>query len=276
MRLFCHWPCPERAAATVAWQRPGVTGSIDVGLFRQDEVTPREDVIDVAPEGMSDDANGPDTTPSTTDTIEPYAQAYAADVPSSKPKNPAATAYKGVFYDNDFSYLDAPNNTTFYPGDGFKQIHVGDCWIVDERRAYRLRQEQEHDMRGNRLDGQSDNFLLQRTRLFVNAKKGNWLRVYGEAIDATSSWENFVPRGIDENRFDALNLFADVYCTTRAMATTGDVVAARNCCTANNGSCRRSTGQTPAALLTAPRSSIAAKTGISTASGLNRCLSTNT
>ena len=62
----------------------------------------------------------------------------------------------------------------------------------------------------NRLDGQSDNFLLQRTRLFVNAKKGNWLRIYGEAIDATSSWEDFTPRGINENRFDALNLFADV------------------------------------------------------------------
>ena len=49
---------------------------------------------------LEGEANGPDTTPSTTDTIEPYAPAYAADVPSGKPKNPAANAFKGLFYDN--------------------------------------------------------------------------------------------------------------------------------------------------------------------------------
>jgi hypothetical protein len=57
------------------------------------------------------------------------------------------------------------------------------------------------------LSGLDDNFLLERTRLYMDVDTGDFFRFYVEAIDALSHWENETPRTIEENRFDALNLF---------------------------------------------------------------------
>lgn len=143
------------------------------------------------------------------DVPEPYSP-NANAAPSAGPaKNPAASAYKGVFYDNDFSYLDNPDNTQFYLGDAFKQMTPCDCWVVDVGGEYRLRGQNENNLRGSNFSDQDDDFLLQRTRVFANARYSDWFRFYGEAIDATSGGENLPPRTIEENRFDALNLFVD-------------------------------------------------------------------
>ena len=45
-------------------------------------------------------------------------------------KKAAATAYKPLYYDNDFSYIDDPCYKGCLLGDNFKQMHLGDCWVV--------------------------------------------------------------------------------------------------------------------------------------------------
>lgn len=111
--------------------------------------------------------------------------------------------YKPVFYDNDFKYLEDPRTTECYFGDLWKRLPVG-AMTLDLGGEYRLRQHNEHILL------RDNDFLLQRTRLYANLEAREWLRFYAEAIDATSSYEDLPPRGIEENRFDALNLFGDV------------------------------------------------------------------
>jgi hypothetical protein len=119
-------------------------------------------------------------------------------------KKPPANPYKGVFYDNDFSYLDDPANEYHYLGDFMKRRRLWDFLMLDVGGEYRLRQNDQHVLTRH------DNFLLHRTRIYGDLHVDGWFRTYVEAIDATSEWENLVPRLTDENRFDALNLFGDV------------------------------------------------------------------
>jgi hypothetical protein len=138
----------------------------------------------------------------------------------AKPKkpsgpSPASTAYKTLFFDNDFSYLNKPDNKDFYLGDGLKQLKPLPNTVLDLGGEYRLRDQHEFNMRnsgpaGSNLKGLSDDFLLQRERLFVNYRYEDWFRFYGETINATESFNRDTPRNIEVNPWDALNLFAEV------------------------------------------------------------------
>lgn len=144
------------------------------------------------------------TTPEATS--EPKSDAAPKVTGAEKPKpapKPPANPYKGVFYDNDFRYLEKPDNQYHYFGDIAKRRQVCDSLIVDAGGEYRLRQHNEHILTRN------NNFLLQRTRLYGDVHADDWFRAYAEAIDATSAWEDLPPRPTEENRFDALNLFGD-------------------------------------------------------------------
>lgn len=120
-----------------------------------------------------------------------------------------ASAYAPVFYNNNFAYINNPAYQEWYPGDWFKQIPIGDCWLTDFGGQYRARYHHEQNHRGLGLTGNDDDFLLHRTRLFANARYSDWFRFYGEFIDAESNYENFPSRAIEVNRADMLNLFAD-------------------------------------------------------------------
>jgi hypothetical protein len=120
-----------------------------------------------------------------------------------------ATAFKGVFYDNNFDYLDDPCYRGSLIGDHFKGIEIHDCTTLDLGGQYRLRQHSENNIRGLGLTGRDDDFLLHRTRLYADLHHSDWLRGYAEYIDAVSNYENFPPRLIEENRSDLLNLFVD-------------------------------------------------------------------
>ena len=126
-------------------------------------------------------------------------------------------AYANPFYNNNFSYLANPAYEDWHFGEGLKQMPVGNCWLVDLGGQYRARYHAERNHRGLGVTGVDDDFLLHRTRLFANAKYGEGFRVYSEFIDATSNFENSLPRSIEENRSDVLNLFADA----RMLDTTG-------------------------------------------------------
>ena len=125
-------------------------------------------------------------------------------------KKAIAGAYAPVFYNNNFAYLHNPKYDDFHFGENFKQIPLGDCWMLDLGGQYRARFHSEHNHRGLGLTGNDDEFLLHRTRLFANLKYADSIRVYGEFIDAESNYENLPPRAIEVNRADMLNLFADV------------------------------------------------------------------
>lgn len=125
-------------------------------------------------------------------------------------KKAVASAYAPLFYNNNFAFIENPAYQDWYPGDRFKRMHWGDCWMVDIGGQYRIRYQGERNMRGLGLTGLDDDFLLHRTRLFMNAKYGDTVRLYGEFIDAESNYENFGSRGIEVNRADMLNLFGDV------------------------------------------------------------------
>lgn len=124
-------------------------------------------------------------------------------------KDPSATAYKPLFYDNDFSYLVRSRTESPYLTDLAKRVPVGSRLTIDVGGEYRLRNHNENNMGLNKLNGLDNSLLLQRTRLYLNANFGNAFRFYSEMIDATSAYEDLTPRAIDENRADFINLFGD-------------------------------------------------------------------
>jgi hypothetical protein len=60
------------------------------------------------------------------------------------------------------------------------------------------------------ITGNDDDFLLTRNRLYLNWEVSQDIRFFAEFLDANSSFENFAPRGIEENHADFLNLFVDL------------------------------------------------------------------
>ncbi len=136
----------------------------------------------------------------------------ASDPAAEKKKQEALNAsmknaYKGVFYANNFSYLDDPKyNGPYFLGDGLKGMAVGQLDVGGE---YRSRYHHENNMRGFGLTGRDDDFWLSRLRLFSSYRITEDIRFYGEYLYADSGGENFAPRVIEENRGEAQNLFFD-------------------------------------------------------------------
>lgn len=133
----------------------------------------------------------------------------------TKKRKEAATAamkgaFKGVFYANDFSYLNDP----CYSGDPLfgeclKGLH---CGAVDVGGEARVRYHREQNMRGLGLTGRSDEFWLTRYRMYANVQLTENVRWYGEWLYADSGAEQFNPRPIEENR-EMQNMFVDVQLT---------------------------------------------------------------
>jgi hypothetical protein len=131
-------------------------------------------------------------------------------------KKAAATAYKDVFYNNDFAYLSDPCYNDWHLGEHFKRMCFADWAVVDVGGQYRLREMTERGIRATAavpnlfgLTGADDDFLLQRTRLYVNAQLGSRVRFYGEMLDATSNFEDYKSRLIEDNRTEMQNMFLD-------------------------------------------------------------------
>lgn len=130
----------------------------------------------------------------------------------------ATTAYRDPFYDNNFDYLHDPCYDDWQLGEKLKRICLADFITVDVGGQYRLRQQSERNIRNNAavvpngsgLTGFDDDFLLHRTRLYINAAFGSRVRFYGEMLDAVSNFEDYQPRLIEENRTEMQNLFLDV------------------------------------------------------------------
>ena len=119
-------------------------------------------------------------------------------------------AYKGVFYANDFSYLDDPcYDGPSHPGDSFKRLLNGKLDIGGEAR---VRYHSENNFRGLGLTGNDDDFFLTRYRTFANLRVNEYFRLYAEYLYADSGGEEFNNRPIEENRGEIQNLFFDARC----------------------------------------------------------------
>jgi hypothetical protein len=136
---------------------------------------------------------------------------------ATKP-DPAVNSHKGLFYLNDFSYLDDPEYRDHRLGDSLKRLSVGPCgqWgTVDIGGHARLRY---HDERGmGRQPGRAgfedttNTFLLSRIRLYGDWRASEDVRVYVEGITADETGNGlYQPRPIDVNYGDLLNAFIDL------------------------------------------------------------------
>ena len=140
-------------------------------------------------------------------------------------KQAVARSHKPLFYNNDFRYLCDPCYDDFSPGDGLKRRAIGEHITLDVGGQYRARLHNEIGHRRLGLTGNNDDFLLHRTRVFLNAEIGERFRVFAEFIDAESNYENLRPRPIEVNRADMLNLFGELQlyddCCGQAWARVG-------------------------------------------------------
>lgn len=133
--------------------------------------------------------------------------------------SPCAGSHKTLFYANDFSYLGKKDNATSCLGDGLKDRKVGPCGKLSLGGQMRWRY---HSERGlgqqagfTRFQDTDNHFGLGRLRLYADWKVNNNLRFFAEGIyaDVIRGNDEYVNRGIDSNRGDFLNLFADVKLT---------------------------------------------------------------
>ena len=135
--------------------------------------------------------------------------------------NPCATAFKPVFYNNDFSYLNDADYHGHCFGDCWKLMpvgHCGECGTLDIGGQMRLRYHHEvsmgQDVAGPgtlRFEDTVHDILLSRFRLYGNWRASEAVRMYVEGIfaDVTDDDGTYLPRPIDRNHGDFLNGFID-------------------------------------------------------------------
>ena len=120
-----------------------------------------------------------------------------------------ASAYKPLFFENDFSYLCDSAYQGHHWGERLKLRSLPNGGTLSIGGQYRSRYHNETNMRGLGLTGVDDQFQLHRTRIYGDLRLTPNIRIYGEMIDAASDREDFAPRPIEVNRTDMLNLFVD-------------------------------------------------------------------
>ncbi len=163
--------------------------------------------------------------------------AVCADDCAGAPKapakpNPCATSHKGVYYANDFSYLKDPAYGGHCLGDSLKLLPVagGEWGTLDLggqlRERYHHEEGMGQDVAGpgvNRFQGTQHDIVLTRLRLYSNWKVADGLRIYAEGIfaDVSDDGGTYLPRPIDRNYGDFLNLFVDVGLTDALTARIG-------------------------------------------------------
>ncbi|MCA9236256.1 MAG: alginate export family protein [Planctomycetales bacterium] len=143
--------------------------------------------------------------------------------------NPCAASHKGVFYLNDFSYLDDPSFDGSCLGDSFKLLPVaeGNLGTLDVGGELRMRYHHERGMGQSmgltRFEDTTTNFWLTRLRTYANWQVADGLRFYCEGIYADASRDdgNYTRRSIDTNYGDFLNLFVDLGLTENTTLRVG-------------------------------------------------------
>ncbi|MFC1757535.1 alginate export family protein [Planctomycetota bacterium] len=219
--LLCHSVTPAQAgdivppspyiSASFAYEESGATQTVLTAAPAGGETAavPAEQAQEAAAQPAAPVAGGCQSCA----TCQQCAPTCASTCCSACQKKALAAKAKGshkpLHYLNDFSYLNDPCYSGALLGDGMKNVVVAPNLVLDFGGQYRARLHSEHNHRGLGLTGNSDDFLLHRTRMYLNAKAGDNIRFFGEMLDANSDYESDNPRPIEENRWDVQNLFID-------------------------------------------------------------------
>lgn len=128
-----------------------------------------------------------------------------------------AGAYKGVFYDNDFGYLDDPclkeadpRDALSRASDRLKLMDIAPDLRLSLGGEARLRYHVEDGIGLSRLDGKDDEFVLSRIRAYADIRIADYFRGYVEIVDARKSGGRLPPRGTEAVRGDVLNGFGEI------------------------------------------------------------------
>ncbi|MER3416649.1 MAG: alginate export family protein [Gemmataceae bacterium] len=151
---------------------------------------------------LPDQLSSPIALPAATTPVA--AESKSPSLPPARPR-----PYRPVFYDNDFRYLDQPDNPWQDPFDVFKRLRpIAACDLVtDIGGEFRWQGKVENN---RRLNGNNNTYNLFRERLYADTWYADVIRFYVEGIDASSANEDEPPLVIDENRWDLLNIFGEV------------------------------------------------------------------
>ena len=202
-----------------ATQVPAIVQAPQVG---QGELTPvpQYEVMGASPTECTSCDPAPTATPSCqTCEAKPAAKKRCGCALCKKKKagkpSPCAGSHKTLFYQNDFSYRGEKDNTANCLGDCLKDRKVGKCGKLSlggqMRWRYHVEQGMAQQAGATRFQDTNNNFGLGRLRLYADWKVNNNIRFYAEGIyaDVFRGNEEYINRGIDSNRGDFLNLFAD-------------------------------------------------------------------
>jgi len=110
-------------------------------------------------------------------------------------------------FNQDYRYLDDPNNTEKDWFDRFKRIRLGDNFMLSLHGSSWTRYMNEAN---SRLTNTQNDYLLRRTRIAADLWYKDYFRLYAEGIYADSTNSNLPPLPIDRTGYDFLNLFVDV------------------------------------------------------------------
>ncbi len=138
-------------------------------------------------------------------------QQIEAEPPSKEAAPKKAPKYLGLRYDEDFSYLDGPEDS--YGRDFFdpiKNIHFGDDWRLTLGGEFRFRMEAETNKAFGATEPAQDTFTLFRYFIHADLRYRKLFRVFAQGVAAFDEDRDLALRPIDENRWDAHQLFFDV------------------------------------------------------------------
>ncbi|OUW77956.1 MAG: hypothetical protein CBD74_11560 [Saprospirales bacterium TMED214] len=121
------------------------------------------------------------------------------------------SSYRCLFFENDFRYLnDRCYHGLHYPGDHLKGLLRQRLDIGGEAR---IRFQDESNIAGNGLTGDSDDYWLTRVRLFADYQINDWFRLYAEYLHGGST-AAILPPGPGSPSLDRIqNAFFDTQLT---------------------------------------------------------------
>ncbi len=176
------------------------------GTLIDGEDTTSENVVEI------DEAGDIEDSTSTPTMSAPAANNYVPQTTPAPPAAPTVQPWKGLFFDNDFSYKNKPG-APYLLGADLKDVPLFTCceedWTISIGGEVRHRY---HDERNRLVPGGPglSSYNLQRWRQYADIKAGDMFRVYFEGIDASQFGEELPATPIDVNRWDVQNAFVDL------------------------------------------------------------------
>jgi len=126
-----------------------------------------------------------------------------------KPAPPPPKPWKGVFYDNDFSFLCNPDyDGPFLWGENLKLIPLaGGCFSTGGELRYRL---MDYVNQFRNPYPATNTYSLLRWRHYFDYQATDYARFYLEGIEAVIDGNTLPPTPIDVDEWDLLNAFVDL------------------------------------------------------------------